>query len=85
MTARVITLDDKYTLPSGRVFLTGTQALVRLALMQSERDRAAGLNTGGFIAGYRGSPLGNVEREFGRVPGLLKQANIVFRPAVNED
>ena len=51
-------LDDKYTLDSGRVFLTGTQALVRLPMMQRERDLAAGLNTAGFVSGYRGSPLG---------------------------
>ena len=53
-----ITLDDKYTAQSGHVFLTGTQALVRLPMTQMRRDRAAGLNTGAFISGYRGSPLG---------------------------
>ena len=53
-----VTLDDKYVLESGRVYLTGTQALVRLPMMQRQRDLKAGLNTGGFISGYRGSPLG---------------------------
>ena len=52
------TLDDKYTQETGRVFLTGTQALIRVMLLQRERDMRAGLNTAGFISGYRGSPLG---------------------------
>ena len=56
-----VTLDDKYTATSGRIFLTGIQALVRLPLMQRERDQAAGLNTAGFISGYRGSPLGGLD------------------------
>ena len=53
-------LDDKYTLPGGRVFLTGTQALIRLMMLQRERDARAGLNTAGFVSGYRGSPLGGL-------------------------
>ncbi len=53
-----VTLDDKYNLQSGRVYLNGVQALVRLPIMQVQRDAAAGLKTGGFISGYRGSPLG---------------------------
>ena len=56
-----ITLDDKYTRTTGRVLLSGTQALVRLPLMQRARDQAAGLDTRGFISGYRGSPLGNYD------------------------
>ena len=52
------TLDDKYTLESGRVYLTGTQALIRLPMMQRQRDLRADMNTAGFISGYRGSPLG---------------------------
>jgi len=57
-----VTLDDKYLLDRGRVYLTGTQALVRLPMMQRQRDAAAGLNTGCFIAGYRGSPLGGFDQ-----------------------
>ena len=58
-----VTLDDKYTLNSGRVFLNGMQALVRLPLMQRQRDAAAGLHTGGYISGYRGSPLGGLGQQ----------------------
>src|SRR5690606_9786052 len=53
-----LSLDDKYTVKEGRIYLSGTQALVRLPLIQKARDTAAGLNTAGFISGYRGSPLG---------------------------
>jgi hypothetical protein len=56
-----VTLQDKYVLQSGRIYLSGIQALVRLPMMQRQRDRAAGLNTGGFISGYRGSPLGGYD------------------------
>ena len=56
--AAEISLDDKYELEEGQVFITGTQALVRIPIMQRQRDAAAGLKTGGFISGYRGSPLG---------------------------
>jgi len=78
-------LSDRYTRTTGRVFLTGTQALVRIALDQARRDRAAGLDTGGFISGYRGSPLGGVDLELWRVTDQLKQNGIEFLPAVNED
>ena len=61
-----ITLDDKYLLDHGRVFMTGTQALVRLPMIQRQRDLAAGLNTAGFISGYRGSPLGALTRRCGK-------------------
>ena len=80
-----VTLDDKYTLDEGRIFLNGTQALVRLALMQRRRDMAAGLNTAGYVTGYRGSPLGGIDREFGRAKGFLRDHHIKFHPAVNED
>ncbi len=62
MSALPISLDDKYNLTSGRVYMNGTQALVRLAMIQRERDLAAGLNTAGFISGYRGSPLGGFDQ-----------------------
>ncbi len=79
------TLDDKYTRADGRVFLTGTQALVRLTLLQRELDRQRGLNTAGFVTGYRGSPLGGLDREFGRAQHHLDAASIKFQAAVNED
>jgi indolepyruvate ferredoxin oxidoreductase len=79
------TLDDKYTLTSGRIYLSGTQALVRLALMQQARDREAGLNTGGFISGYRGSPLGSYDFALWQARAHLKVHNIHFAPGVNED
>ena len=78
-------LLDRYRRESGRVFLTGTQALVRLPLMQRAMDRAAGLNTAGFISGYRGSPLGAYDIELWRAQELLAASNIRFLPAVNED
>ena len=80
-----VSLDDKYTLEHGRVFMTGTQALVRLTLMQKARDRAQGLNTAGYVTGYRGSPLGGLDREFGRAKPLLDAADVKYHPAVNED
>jgi len=78
-------LLDRYRRESGRVLLTGTQALVRIALMQRTMDRAAGLNTAGFISGYRGSPLGMVDLELWRAKRFLDESNIEFLPAVNED
>ncbi|MBC7953866.1 MAG: indolepyruvate ferredoxin oxidoreductase family protein [Rhodospirillaceae bacterium] len=80
-----ITLDDKYTSTSGRVYLSGIQALVRLPMLQRDRDRAAGLNTAGFISGYRGSPLGGLDRELERASKHLTAHDIVFRPGINED
>ena len=78
-------LSDRYRRESGRVLLTGTQALVRIALMQRTVDLAAGLNTAGFISGYRGSPLGMVDQELWRARRFLEEGNIEFLPAVNED
>ncbi len=78
-------LEDRYRLREGRVFLTGTQALVRILLDQARRDRAAGLNTGGFVSGYRGSPLGAVDLELWRARAETEAAGIRFLPAVNED
>jgi indolepyruvate ferredoxin oxidoreductase len=81
----MVSLADKYTLRDGRVFLSGTQALVRLPLVQIARDRAAGINTGGFISGYRGSPLGTYDQELWRAKQPLAAAGVVFQPGVNED
>ncbi|MDH3409013.1 MAG: indolepyruvate ferredoxin oxidoreductase family protein [Gammaproteobacteria bacterium] len=78
-------LLDRYRRESGRVFLTGTQALVRIPLMQRAMDRAAGLNTAGFVSGYRGSPLGAYDQELWRAKQFLEEDNIEFLPAVNED
>ena len=78
-------LDDRYDAVSGRVFMTGTQALVRVLLDQARRDREDGLNTGGFVSGYRGSPLGGVDLELWRSRERIEQAGIEFLPAVNED
>ena len=80
-----VTLDDKYTSSDGRIYLTGSQALVRLAILQAERDWKAGLNTAGLISGYRGSPMHNVDREFWRAGSVTTEKNIHFQPAVNED
>ena len=78
-------LDDKYRLDAKRIFLSGTQALVRLPMLQRERDRAAGLNTGGFISGYRGSPLGMYDHALWRAKSFLQQHDIAFVPGLNED
>ncbi|MDP2120733.1 MAG: pyruvate ferredoxin oxidoreductase, partial [Hoeflea sp.] len=78
-------LSDRYALSSGRVFMTGTQALVRVLFDQARRDREAGLKTGGFVSGYRGSPLGGLDMELWRQTQRLKEGRIEFLPAVNED
>ena len=78
-------LEDRYRLDKGRVYMTGIQALVRLPMMQRQRDLAAGLNTGGFISGYRGSPLGSTTARCGRPERYLKDNNIHFQPGINED
>jgi indolepyruvate ferredoxin oxidoreductase len=80
-----VSLDDKYDLTKKRVFITGTQAIVRLMLMQKERDRRAGLNTAGFVSGYRGSPLGGLDLQFERASRELQAAEVVFQPGLNED
>jgi len=80
-----ISLEDKYTLDSGRVYLTGTQALVRLPMIQRARDEAAGLNTAGFISGYRGSPLGGFDQALWKATKHLEKHHIRFQPGVNEE
>jgi len=79
------TLDDRYRVESGRVFLTGNQALVRLPLMQRRRDLAAGLNTAGFISGYRGSPLGTFDMNLWQAKAILEEHAVRFEPGLNED
>ncbi|MBN9087587.1 MAG: indolepyruvate ferredoxin oxidoreductase family protein [Reyranella sp.] len=83
--SQAITLDDKYALESGRVYLTGTQALVRLPMMQRQRDLAAGLNTACYISGYRGSPLGGFDQALWQAKRFIKKNHIEFQPGVNED
>src|SRR5690242_12551375 len=85
MALRKVTLADKYDLGQDRVFVTGYQALIRLTLMQKERDRRAGLNTAGYVSGYRGSPLGGLDQQFLRAKPFLDRHDIVFQAGVNED
>ena len=80
-----VTLDDKYTLERGRAYMSGIQALVRLPMLQQERDQAAGLNTAGFISGYRGSPLGGLDQSLWKAKQHLAAHQVVFQPGVNED
>src|SRR5437868_249221 len=80
-----VTLDDKYDLSKSRIFVTGFQALVRLCLMQKERDRRAGLNTAGYVTGYRGSPLGTLDQQFIRARQYLDRFDIRFQAGINED
>ena len=78
-------LDDKYAAASGDVFMTGTQALVRLPMAQMRRDRAAGLNTAAHVTGYRGSPLGAYDQQLERASRFLEPAGVSFHPGLNED
>ncbi len=80
-----VSLDDKYELEEGRVYLSGVQALVRLPMDQRRVDEAAGLNTAFFVSGYRGSPLGGLDQQYLRAGAFLKRHHIHIRPAVNED
>ncbi|WP_350334798.1 indolepyruvate ferredoxin oxidoreductase family protein [Coralliovum pocilloporae] len=83
--AKRITLDDKYARENGSVYLTGIQALVRVALDRARLDRLAGLHTGGFISGYRGSPLGGFDQQLEAAQAHLDELDIVFQPGVNEE
>src|SRR5947207_9845739 len=85
MSALPVSLEDKYVLPSGRVYLTGTQALVRLAMIQRARDQAAGLNTACFISGYRGSPLGGLDQALWNARRFIEKNHIRFQPGINEE
>ncbi len=85
MELSAVTLEDKYTASSGRIYLSGIQALVRLPMMQRNRDRAAGLSTGGFISGYRGSPLGGYDYALWQARRHLAAHEVHFQPGMNED
>ncbi|WP_438858510.1 indolepyruvate ferredoxin oxidoreductase family protein [Achromobacter spanius] len=80
-----VQLDDKYTLESGRAWMSGIHALVRLPMMQRVRDAQAGLNTAGFVSGYRGSPLGGVDQNMWKAAKHLKAHHVEFQPGINED
>jgi indolepyruvate ferredoxin oxidoreductase len=85
MSQEKVSLNDKFDLTKKQVLLNGTQALVRLMLTQKARDEAAGLDTAGFVTGYRGSPLGAVDSVMTRAKTQLEEANVLFQPGLNED
>lgn len=85
MSLAEIRLDDKYRLATGHLYLTGTQALTRLPMLQKQRDTAHGLNTACFISGYRGSPLGNLDKSLWEAKSFLQENHIHFQPGVNEE
>jgi len=85
MTLHDVSLNDKFDLSKERIFLSGSQAVIRMLLMQRERDRLAGLNTAGFVSGYRGSPLGGLDQQFWKAKRQLGESDIVFQPGLNEE
>jgi indolepyruvate ferredoxin oxidoreductase len=85
MPLRPVSLDDKYDLTQSHVLVTGYQALIRACLMQHERDRRGGLDTAGYVTGYRGSPLGGLDQQFMRAARQIAAANIKFQPGINEE
>ena len=80
-----VTLDDKYALQSGDAFMSGVQALVRLPMLQRQRDQRLGKNTAGFVSGYRGSPLGGYDQALWKAKSHLQSQHIHFQPGVNEE
>ena len=84
-TLKRVSLDDKYALDSTRAYMTGIEALVRLTILQRQRDAEAGLNTAGFVSGYRGSPLGTLDQSMWQAKPWLDRHHIEFQPGVNED
>jgi indolepyruvate ferredoxin oxidoreductase len=80
-----VSLDDKYALNTTRAYMTGIEALVRLPMLQQQRDQQRGLNTAGFVSGYRGSPLGGVDQAMWQAKTHLDRHHIVFQPGINED
>ncbi len=85
MAAPAVSLNDKYALDTTRAYMTGIEALVRLPMLQQQRDLERGLNTAGFISGYRGSPLGGLDQALWRASAYLEQHKIHFQPGINED
>ena len=80
-----VSLDDKYKLDTTRAYITGIEALVRLPMLQHQRDQERGLNTAGFVSGYRGSPVGGVDQAMWKAKKYLDDHNITFVPGINED
>ena len=80
-----VSLDDKYERDVGRIYLSGTQALVRMLLVQRAQDRARGWHTAGYVSGYRGSPLGGLDQQLWRAAAFLQCADIHFQAGLNED
>ena len=85
MQLRQVALEDKYTAENATVLMSGTQALVRLPLLQRTLDRALDLNTAGYISGYRGSPIGGYDQALWQIKKLLEESQVIFEPGVNED
>jgi indolepyruvate ferredoxin oxidoreductase len=85
MQLKPVTLDDKYDLACDRIFVSGTQAVVRMLLMQRERDRLSGLNTAGFVSGYRGSPISGLDQQLWAAGKQLSKSGIKFQPGLNEE
>ena len=85
MSLNHVTLDDKYRLKTGVIYLTGSQALIRLAMNQIWRDEVAGHNTSAYITGYRGSPMHNIDKELWRATKELEAHKVFFHSAINED
>src|SRR5690606_4905604 len=85
MTLHDVSLNDKFDLSRERIFVSGAQAIIRMMMMQRERDRRAGLNTAGFVSGYRGSPLGGLDQQLWKAKRELEAAEIVFQPGLNEE
>ena len=85
MTLHDVALDDKYDLSKERIFVSGAQAVIRMLMMQRERDRRAGLDTAGFVSGYRGSPLGGLDQQLWKARQQLRTSNIVFQAGLNEE
>src|SRR5256885_17123320 len=85
MSLNHVTLDDKYDLTKSRIFVTGYQALVRLTMMQHERDKRAGLNTAGYVTGYRGSPLGGLDHQLQRAATPPSPPYTPFQPPLHAE
>ena len=82
-TSGKVSLNDKYALDATRAYMTGIEALVRLPMLQHQRDQQRGLNTAAFISGYRGSPVGGVDQAMWKARPWLDKHNVYFQPGIN--